>query len=813
MLAGSTITVTTANDVIDDTDGVVSLREAIITANANPDENTINFDPSLNGTTIQLSLAGQNEDGALTGDLDITQSIIINGNGANNTVIDANAIDRVLEIFPEASLTLKGVTITGGAANGNGGGILSTNDSYFSISNSVISGNTSSGDGGGIYNAGERGNISNSTIANNSANGDGSGVYNLFGNETTSSAMTIANVTISGNSANQDGGGIYANGFIYLSRSTLTGNRAAADGDGEGAGGGIHSSMLSIDLRNVLVAGNYRGGGSANADDISGTVFDSRSPYRDSFNLIGDAATSGGIIDGIEGNIVGNGGTGTLTISNIIDTTLRDNGGPTPTHALVAGSIAIDTGGPNYYYYYAPQFDQRGEGFARIIGNGMDIGALERGYPTSSIAGYVNGNWWVSSPDASGNYSTSRWGSGQTNPVKVLNGDFNGDGLQDIAAWLPNGQWRVGLANANKTFTFQRWTTWRTNDIKEIQVGDFNGDGKDDIAGLFKRGSKGDWWIAQSDGTRFVATNWGTYGNYDAIASVAIGDFDRTGRDDIAVMASSGRWWIYTSQGDSFTVRSWTKWNMANGVNNILVGDFNRDGRDDIAGLFGTGLNRSWWVALSNGYWFTNQHWARWTVSTSLEGVVAGDFNGDGATDIAGLFNQRSWWVSLANTTTNRFDNQYWATWTFASNGLSDIQVGSSNGDSRADIFARRDNGRWSVLQSTGASFDTRTIARWSSTASWQHVQIGAFYNPSASPALPAARTTGFLADGVNNESQKESVNITRWVALKENAMTALKQSSKKGSLAESAKQPEASLETYEAFGSSRLLDLLYRVP
>ncbi len=428
---------------------------------------------------------------------------------------------------------------------------------------------------------------------------------------------------------------------------------------------------------------------------------------------------------------------------------------------------------------------------------------------SSSIAGYTNGNWWVSSPDASGNYTTSQWASGQTSPVKVLKGDFNGDGLQDVAAWLPNGEWQVGLANSvDKTFTFQKWTRWRTSGIKEIQVGDFNGDGRDDIAGLFKRGSKGDWWVAQSDGTRFVATKWGTYGNYNGIATVVTGDFDGTSRDDIAVMASNGRWWIYASQGSSFNVSSWTKWKITSGVNNLLVGDFDGNGKDDIAGLFGTGIYRNWWVGLSTGSSFANRKWSTWKVSTSLDGVVAGDFNGDGATDIAGFFSKRDWWVGLADTNTNKFVNQKWATWSLVLNEqLADIQVGSSNGDSNADIFARREDGRWIALESTGTAFSTRTLTRWSSTANWQNVQIGRFYRPAiGAAAAPAAFTVE-----PDSKPQEDTVNTSRWVSPKENTNSERRTIPKQQSVLVRSEE-ELNTENFEVFGSAALLDLLHAV-
>src|SRR5262249_14494326 len=52
---------------------------------------------------------------------------------------------------------------------------------------------------------------------------------------------------------------------------------------------------------------------------------------------------------------------------------LQDNGGPTWTHALLPGSPAIDAGDNTD----APDFHQRGEGFARIVNKTIDIGAFE----------------------------------------------------------------------------------------------------------------------------------------------------------------------------------------------------------------------------------------------------------------------------------------------------------------------------------------------------------------------------------------------------------------------------------------------------
>ena len=71
--------VTTVSDVVSAIDGVVSLREAIASANANADSDTITFDALLNGQEILLT----------GGALSITNNVTLTGNGAANTIINA----------------------------------------------------------------------------------------------------------------------------------------------------------------------------------------------------------------------------------------------------------------------------------------------------------------------------------------------------------------------------------------------------------------------------------------------------------------------------------------------------------------------------------------------------------------------------------------------------------------------------------------------------------------------------------------------------------------------------------------------------
>jgi len=99
-------------------------------------------------------------------------------------------------------------------------------------------------------------------------------------------------------------------------------------------------------------------------DDVYGEL----DPGGD-YNLIGDGTGMTGLSNGVNGNLVGS---ADAPIDPLLGP-LQDNGGPTQTHALLAGSPAIDAGNNAY----ATDWDQRGEGFPRIVNGIIDIGAFE----------------------------------------------------------------------------------------------------------------------------------------------------------------------------------------------------------------------------------------------------------------------------------------------------------------------------------------------------------------------------------------------------------------------------------------------------
>jgi|GEM_PF-6914844 len=258
------------------------------------------------------------------------------------------------------SISLLGSSVSGNTTGADGGGIVNIRGGSVIVSQgSVVSNNHADSDSGGLFNdTGSTVIVTESLFSGNTAN-DFAGAIRNLGN------FEMFNSTISGNSAGTDGGGIFSTGFTKLVNVTVSANQADADRNGTGSGGGIvqSSSVGLTSIDNSIVAGNLVGG---TANEIAGTLVSTSS-----FNLIGDASSSGGLINAVNGNIVG---------SDPLLGPLQDHGGATFTHALLAGSAAIDAGSNALAVDgngNPLNFDQRGTGFTRFQNGTVDIGAFE----------------------------------------------------------------------------------------------------------------------------------------------------------------------------------------------------------------------------------------------------------------------------------------------------------------------------------------------------------------------------------------------------------------------------------------------------
>ncbi|WP_417389050.1 choice-of-anchor Q domain-containing protein [Gimesia sp.] len=356
---------TTAGDGIvgDGTSGTETLRAAIQEANALIGSNVI----ELAAGTYLLGIGGIDEDQSATGDLDIRDNLTIRGQGVGVTIIDGGALDRIFQIFAGITLNLENLTITNGFLTGSDDGAGIRNSGTTTLTNVEVTGNVAEDSAGGINNTGLMV-IVDSTISNNTAGGSGGGLRNT-------GTLQISRSTISGNTTARDGGALFNAGIgtVTVSNSTFSGNSS------DRSGGAIRNTAALNATNNTMTLND--------AGTTGGAVSNSGSAVIQNNLIIGNTATTNPELDGtfssLGGNLTGLIGSATgfgfgdiVDVADptpVLDLNLADNGGPTLTHALLLGSIAIDSG---ININTAAQ-EQRGS--SRILGTNVDIGAVEYG--------------------------------------------------------------------------------------------------------------------------------------------------------------------------------------------------------------------------------------------------------------------------------------------------------------------------------------------------------------------------------------------------------------------------------------------------
>lgn len=412
----ATLTVTTTAD-----SGAGSLRATLAAAH---DGDTI--DASGISGSIALS----------TGELLVSNSVTVLGPGPSRLAVDGQIAHRVFHITNGVIVTLSGLTITNGAESGAfpghyGAGVWNDH-ATLTVSNCVISRNqVPSGSAGGIFNDGSSGHaqlsIVASTVSQNQGGSGGGGIFNygaggtanLIVNSTTfsgnngvsvngggifssasggSTTVSVTNCTFSANNCQQNGGAIANNAFtgtgvVSVVNCTFSRNSAGANGGGIANNAGSSGTALLTVLTCTFATNSSASSGGASIYSIGtgaklelgGTILTASSAINinnsgqftsDGYNLSSDNGS--GLLIGPTNHIFTDAKLGPLA----------DNGGPTLTHALLAGSPAIDQGKS-----FGLATDQRGA--QRPFdwpatpnasgGDGSDIGAFELAAPALDI--------------------------------------------------------------------------------------------------------------------------------------------------------------------------------------------------------------------------------------------------------------------------------------------------------------------------------------------------------------------------------------------------------------------------------------------
>ncbi len=234
-----------------------------------------------------------------------------------------------------------------------------------------------------------------------------------------------------------------------------------------------------------------------------------------------------------------------------------------------------------------------------------------------------------------------------TYPASIVTGDFNGDGHADLA--VSNGfgfQFIINVLLGNGDGTFQPPVTYMTGqEPTSMAVGDFNGDGLADLAVSNWLNSAVSILLGQSNGTLQSAVNYvvgtGSSPFGTEPGSIAVGDFNGDGKPDLIVSYSnsgaSGLSLLFGNGDGTFKPAV----NEPGPTGGLLVGDFNGDGRADLA--MSSAVPNVWppvsdtLVLLGNG-----DGTFKSPVTYPLAVVAIGDFDGDGKQDLlgeSGVFN------------------------------------------------------------------------------------------------------------------------------------------------------------------------------
>ena len=428
--------------------------------------------------------------------------------------------------------------------------------------------------------------------------------------------------------------------------------------------------------------------------------------------------------------------TGAVQVGNPRLDRLRDNGGPTATHALLPDSPAIDAGDPNGCRDALGALltaDQRG--FARPVGSACDIGAFEAVGPLRCSYSLDPASVFVPTAGTEGmasvrtNDSQCSWIAASTVSWIVVTAGYGmGNGtLTYIVRPNPGGA-RAGTVNVGgQIFTLRQAS-------HEASAGDFDGDCKTDIA--VYRPSSGTWFILTST-SGFV--DWLGYA-WGVSTDVPVpGDYDGDGRIDVAVYRpSTGHWFILKS---STTYTAWDTYQWGAPGDIPVPGDYDGDGRTDIATYWYLDEMNSGWRILqsstgreficrlrrrpraslcratmtatarrtrrlydpSTGQWriwrSTNPGWSEYQWGTTGDIPVPADYDGDGKTGYCHLpaFERRLVRPSVEHRLRG------WGR--YAWGRASDVPVpGDYDGDGKADLAVYRPStGHWFILKSSTA--------------------------------------------------------------------------------------------------------------
>ena len=319
----------------------------------------------------------------LSATVNIPVDLAFVGDGPGVTIVDGASKYQIMYAYPGHAISLSGLTLRNGASSfyggAIGGAILTVTNSWFfgntgayggaidatslTVTNSVFSGNVGSDGGGAIYTGAGVATIANSTFSGNRAAVQDGGAID-------GGTLTVTNSTFAGNSAPT--GGAIAAFTLSVTNSTFSTNSATTGGAIQTYQGGVTNGTFSGNTAGT--GGAIHTSGNAGATSLTNSVLAQSGATN---NCAGVMLTDSG------GNFSTDTSCGfiratshVVTIGALALGALGDNGGPTRTVALRAGSVAIDTG-VDAVCGAAPVSGKDQRAVARPQGAHCDSGAYE----------------------------------------------------------------------------------------------------------------------------------------------------------------------------------------------------------------------------------------------------------------------------------------------------------------------------------------------------------------------------------------------------------------------------------------------------
>jgi len=572
------------------------------------------------------------------------------------------------EGFP-VRVTIQGSTLSRNTAGGSGGAIGTegeSNPNTLQIENSVLSDNTAGGAGGAIFTTRADVAILDSTLSGNTAQTAGGGAAYFVGGGEVSRTLRIERTTIANNQAVYAGGIAAFSGDVIVTHSTISGNQATRDGGFQGGGGAaflsnttttIENSTIaynsaiaesngggalvlsnndSATIRNTTIANNTvtggLGGGIFAIDDFGpptvltliSTIVANNTDMNGANDIVNDDSAaitinaSNSLFSTTPTTGAGNTINGTNT-ANIFGTDpllgpLQDNGGPTQTMALGAGSAARNTGSnPDNL-----AFDQRGPGFARTVDGLTDIGAFQTQAtpppppppvgPTFFVVGAGSGSSLIQVRDAATGEvlsTQSPWGN-YPGGVRVAVGDIDGDGVADvIAAAGPGGGAEIKVYSGKDGALVRNFFVYDLGTFTGglfVAAGDVDRDGAADIIVGADAGAGAEVKVYSGRTGALIHDFYAwALGTFTGGVRVAAGDVDGDGFMDIVCGAGPGALpevKVYSGRTGAVILNFFAFGNFSGGVY-VAAGDLTGDGKADI--ITGAGAGGGPQVAIFNG--------------------------------------------------------------------------------------------------------------------------------------------------------------------------------------------------------------------